>query len=65
MMEENLFAYVESASVKYSFTVFYQKKCHKKKYINKIKRKERVTPEWTDISDPGPISFLSRSSTLG
>ena len=38
-----------------SFTVFCQKKCHKKK-------KKKVTPGWTDISDPGPVSFLSRSS---
>ena len=52
MMEENLFVNVVSCKA-CSFTVFCQKKCHKKK-----KRK----PRWTDISGPGPVSFLSRSS---
>ena len=28
----------------------------------KRKDKKRVTPGWTDISGPGPVSFLSRSS---
>ena len=28
----------------------------------KGKDKKRVTPAWTDISGPGPVSFLSRSS---
>ena len=26
------------------------------------KRKKRLTPGWTDISGPDPVSFLSRSS---
>ena len=28
----------------------------------KKKKLKRVTPGWTDISSPGPVSFLSRSS---
>ena len=32
-----------------------------KKKKNKKKDKKRVTPGWTDISGPGPVSFLSRS----
>ena len=39
-----------------SFTVFCQEKCPKKK------DKKRVTPGWTDVSGPGRVSFLSRSS---
>ena len=27
-----------------------------------VTKEKRVTPGWTDISGPGPISFLSRSS---
>ena len=41
-----------------SFTVFCQKKSHKKR---KEKKRKRVTPGWPDISAPGPVSFLSRS----
>ena len=41
----------------YSFTVFWQEKCHKKQ-----KETMRVRPGWIDISGPGPVSFLFRSS---
>ena len=47
------------------FTVFCQKKCHKKTKKTKQKTKKNrktVTLGWTDISSPGPASFLSRSS---
>ena len=30
--------------------------------MSQKKEKERVKPGWTDISGPGPVSFLSRSS---
>ena len=30
--------------------------------MSQKKDKKRVTPGWTDISGPGPVSFLSRSS---
>ena len=59
MMEENLFAYVECSSVKHATSRFSVRKNVKKK---KKKTKERVTPGWTYISGPGPVSFLSRSS---
>ena len=59
MIEENLFVYVEGSSVKHAASWFsVTKKCHKKKE----KQRMKVTPEWTDISGPGPVSFLSRSS---
>ena len=32
------------------------------KMSQKKKKTKRVTPGWTDISGPGPVSFLSRSS---
>ena len=32
------------------------------KMSQKKGQKERVTPAWTDISGPGPVSFLFRSS---
>ena len=38
------------------------KKQKQKKTQNKKKNRKRVTPGWTDISGPGPVSFLSRSS---
>ena len=37
------------------------KKKSKTKQNNKKNRK-RVTPGWTDISGPGPVSVLSRNS---
>ena len=59
MIEENLFVYVEGSSVKHAASWFsVTKKCHKKKE----KQRMKVTPGWTDISGPGPVSFLSRSS---
>ena len=38
-----------------SSTDFFQKKCQKR-------GRNRVTPGWTDISGPGPVSFSSKSS---
>ena len=35
---------------------FLSKTCHKEK---ERKREKRLTPGWTDISAPGPVSFLS------
>ena len=33
-----------------------------RKKISQKKDKERVTPGWTDISGPGTVNFLSKSS---
>ena len=54
MMEENLFVDVECSSVKHVASRF-----SVRKNITKKKRKEKKV---TDISGPGPVSFLSRSS---
>ena len=59
MMEENLFVYVECSSVKHVASRFSVRKNVTKK---KEKKRKKVTPGWTDISGPGPVSFLSRSS---
>ena len=58
-MEENLFVNIEYSPVKHAASRFSVRKnvTHTKK-----KDKKRVTPEWTDISGPGPVNFLSRSS---
>ena len=58
MMEENLFVYVECSSVKYVASRF----SVRKNVTKKRKERKKVTPGWTDISGPGPVSFLSRSS---
>ena len=42
------------------FHGFLAEKMSRKK--KQTKNKKRVTPGWTDISGPGPISFLPRSS---
>ena len=39
---------------------FLSEKVSQKK--EKKKDRKEVTPGWTDISDPGPFSFLYRSS---
>ena len=59
MMEENLFVYVECSSVKHVASRFSVRKNVTKK---KEKKRKKVTPGWTDISGPDPVSFLSRSS---
>ena len=56
IMEENLFVNVEKSPVKHTASRFSVGKNVTKK------GKNRVTPEWTDISGPSPVSFLSRSS---
>ena len=60
MMEENLFVYVECSSVKHAASRFSVRKNVTKK--NRKERKKESDTGWTDISGPGPISFLSRSS---
>ena len=55
MMEENLFVYVEWSPVKHAASRFSVRKNVTKKKTN------TVTPGWTDISGPGPVSYLSRS----
>ena len=55
-MEENQFVNVEYSPVKHAASRFSVRKNVTKK------DKKRVTPGWTDISGPGPVSFLSRSS---
>ena len=61
MTEENLFVYVECSSVKHAASRFSVRKNVTKKKKKKTKRK-KVTPGWTDMSSPGPVNFLSRSS---
>ena len=53
MIEENLFVYVECSSVKHAASRF----SVRKNVTKKIKKESD-----TDISGPGPVSFLSRSS---
>ena len=54
--QENLFVYVEQSPVKYAASRFSVRKNVTKK------RKDGVTPAQTDISVPGPVSFLTRCS---
>ena len=61
VMEENLFVNVEYSTVKHAASRFSVRKNVTKKKKKNPKRK-KVTPGWTDISGPGPVSFLSRSS---
>ena len=61
MMEENLFVYVECSSVKHAASRFSVRKNVTKKE-RKEKKRKKVTPGWSDISGPGPVSFLSRNS---
>ena len=56
MMEETLFVNVEKSPVKHAASRFSVRKNITKKDL------KRVTSGWTDISDLGPVSFLSRSS---
>ena len=58
MVEENLFVNVEQSPVKHAGSRF----SVRKNVTKKKKGRMRVTPGWTDISGPGPVSFLSRSS---
>ena len=58
MIEENLFVYVECSSVKHAASWF----SVRKNVTKKEKKRMKMTPGWTDISGPGPVSFLSRSS---
>ena len=58
--EENLFVNVEQYPVKHAASRFSVRKSVTKK--EKKKDRKEVTPGWTDISDPGPFSFLYRSS---
>ena len=55
--EENLFVNVEYSPVKHAPSPF-----SVRKNVTKKKDKKRVTPGWSDISGPVPVSFLSRSS---
>ena len=55
-MEKNLSVNVDKFPVKHAASRFSVRKNVTKK------DKKRVTPGWTDISGPGPVSFLSRSS---
>ena len=70
-MEENFFGLCKLASSNARiFKLVCQKKCHnkcrlnknkqreKKEARNKDRKQERVTPGWTDILGPGPVSFL-------
>ena len=58
IMEKNLFVNVEYSLVKHSTSLF----SIRKNVTHTKKDKMRVAPGWTDISDPGPVSVLSRSS---
>ena len=62
MTEENLFIYVECSSVKHAASRFsFRKNVTKKR---EKKKRKKVTPGWSDISGPGPVSFLYRSSIV-
>ena len=62
MTEENLFVYVECSSVKHAASRFsFRKNVTKKR---EKKKRKKVTPRWSDISGPGPVSFLYRSSIV-
>ena len=63
VMEESLFAYVECSSVKHAASRFSVRKnvTKKRKEKKEWKNAKKVTPGWTDVSGPGPLSFLSRS----
>ena len=56
IMEKNLNA--EYSLEKHSTSLF----SIRKNVTHAKKDKKRVAPGWTDISDPGPVSVLSRSS---
>ena len=56
-MQENLFVNVEQFPVKHAASRF-----SARKNVTQKKDKNRVTPGWTDISGPGPVNFLYRSS---
>ena len=60
VMEENLFVNAEYSPVNHAASRFSVRKniTHKKIKIDK----KRLAPGWTDISGPGPVSFLFRSS---
>ena len=60
MMKENLFVHVECSSAKHEASQFSIRKNVTKK--KEEKKQKKVTPGWTDISGPDPVSFLSRSS---
>ena len=61
-MEENLFVNVEYSSVRHAASRFSFRKNVTKEKKKKEKEKKRVKPVWTDISGPGPVIFLFRSS---
>ena len=54
-MEEKVFVNVEYSPVKHAASRFSVRKNVTKK------EKKGVTPGWTDISGPGPVSFSSTS----
>ena len=58
MVEENLFVNVEYYTIKHAASRF---SVRKNVTQTQKKDKKRVAPGWTDISGPGPVSFLSRS----
>ena len=57
MMEENLFVNVKWSPVKHPTSQF-----SVRKNVTKKKDRKKLKPGWTDISGPGPVCFLSRSS---
>ena len=63
MMEEDLFINIEYSPVNHAASQFSVRKnvTHTHTHTHAIDRKS-MTLGWTDISSPGPISFLSRSS---
>ena len=59
MMVENQFVNCQYRviSCKACITVSYQKNVTKKKE-RKARQEKKVTPGWTDLSGPGPVSFF-------
>ena len=53
---------MECSSVKHVASQFSGRKNVTEKKKKKKTKRKKVTPGWTDMSSPGPVNFLSRSS---
>ena len=60
-MEKNLLVYGEQSPVKHAASRFSVRKMSQKKERKKKRKERQVIPGWIDISDQGPVSFLSRN----
>ena len=62
MMEKILFDNVDLSPIKHAKNSQKNNNNNNNKKANKGKKRKGVTARWTDISGPGPVSFLSTSS---